>query len=166
MLIVIHYERNKLKWYKGSLEESKTCSLLISISTYGRVKNDLNAHNLTLLVTPHEWKKGVCQFPILKATSNSVSTILFKIPDRWISATQPVKKSNVIRSNAFSYTVDSLNPYSITFLSREDFALEEEGKYLAEKQGLFVKDFDETYQNQAQPNGWSIIYKYIFSFFL
>jgi hypothetical protein len=55
--------------------------------------------------------------------------------------------------------VDGASPFSVTFLSRDDFSLEDEGKYLTEKQGLSVRDFEDTYPAATQSGAWTVLYK-------
>ncbi|KAJ3113426.1 hypothetical protein HDU96_003399 [Phlyctochytrium bullatum] len=49
----------------------------------------------------------------------------------------------------YKFTVDCPTSYHISFYSREDFFLDDEGKYLQERLGLHVKDIDESFPAQS-----------------
>lgn len=63
------------------------------------------------------------------------------------------------RCQAFRFSVDSTASYSLTFLSKYDFNLEDESKIISERYGLTVRDFEDTYAAQSQANAWSVVYK-------
>ena len=71
---------------------------------------------------------------------------------------------NIIRSQAYRFAVDSSTSYAVTFFSKDEFSLDDEAKYLQEKSGQIVKDYEDTYTAQSQPGSWSILFKYVLHF--
>ena len=63
-----------------------------------------------------------------------------------------------LRNVLYRFFVDCSTSYSITLLSKDEFGMEDEAKYLQELYGITVKDYEDNFT--AQPaNSWGIIFK-------
>ncbi|KAJ3104288.1 hypothetical protein HDU97_009364 [Phlyctochytrium planicorne] len=129
-------------------EGGKEATIIISVSTYGRCKAEGLSSTTSVTVEPYEWKYGSTlpgfrKKPLLRINTNGAAGSCLKV--------NQCKK-------AYRITIDCPTSYHITFYSREDFFLEDEGKYLSDKLGLFVRDIDETFPTQ-QAGSWFVLFK-------
>ncbi|KAI8853937.1 hypothetical protein BC829DRAFT_439713 [Chytridium lagenaria] len=110
---------------------AKDTTIIAMVSTYGRCKSEGAATVTSVVLEPYEWKYG--------------------------STFSGFRKKPALRMNT-NGVIGSCLKMSQSFYSREDFFLEDEGKYLQEKLGLFVRDVDETFPAQASAS-WFVIFK-------
>ena len=64
----------------GPTEDYRDCSVLVAISTHGRVKNEFNSQMTTISVENYEWKRTNSQSPILKVSTNAVAVVMLRMP--------------------------------------------------------------------------------------
>lgn len=61
-------------------------------------------------------------------------------------------------STAYRISVLGSTPYHLTVYSKEEIGMEEESKYLVDKKGLKMREFEELSPAQ-QAGAWSILFK-------
>ncbi|KAI8803173.1 hypothetical protein BJ742DRAFT_909069 [Cladochytrium replicatum] len=129
-------------------DPTKEAEVLISVSTFGKVRNELSPQGTSLLVEKWAWRAQYPSTPLIRMATNASSATCLRIP--------PGK-------DAFRFIVDSPCSFYISVYSKEDFMLEDEAKYATDRLGLIVREFDDTFP--AQPaSSWFILFKYILTF--
>ncbi|KAJ3309415.1 hypothetical protein HDV04_006156 [Boothiomyces sp. JEL0838] len=87
----------------------------------------------------------------------------------------PVKNRQVLRLKGNGYTsaflkntpgigyrviAENSNSFTVTFLSKDDFTIEDEGKYLTEKHGFKIREFED-HIAALQPGSWNVLFKHV-----
>ena len=117
--------------------------ILILLSTFSKQGTpSFCGVSASLQIEEYRFGDRIEKAPVLGTFSNGYTGIFFK--------PQPGVGYRVSLENTASYT--------LTFYSKEEFQLEEEPKYLTEKQGFRMKEFEDTLPPQ-QVNSWSILFK-------
>ncbi|KAJ3193292.1 hypothetical protein HK101_005088 [Irineochytrium annulatum] len=136
-------------------DQVKQASIIVSISTFGRCKVDALPQFTSVIVEPYEWlglsspfNPAVKRKPYLRICTNSIQASILKVSSS---------------KKAFRFVIDCPTSYNITFYSRDDFLLEDEGKYLSDKLGLHVRDVDEGFPAQSA-NSWFVLFKNVVKF--
>ncbi|KAJ3161058.1 hypothetical protein HDU86_007677 [Geranomyces michiganensis] len=130
------------------LDSTKPLTVFLLLSTYGRVKNDTLVQISSVLVEEYDWK-GEGERPyVLRTATNAALASYLKIP---------------AGIQAYRFVVNCPTAYSLSVWARDEFVLEEEGKYITEKLELNVRDIDDLFP--AQPaNSWFLFTKCVMRF--
>ncbi|TPX58755.1 hypothetical protein SpCBS45565_g07927 [Spizellomyces sp. 'palustris'] len=127
---------------------TKDLSVFVFLSTYGRVKNEVTMQVSSALVEEYDWKGTAERRPVLRMTTNAALCSYLRIPEG---------------RQAYRFIVNCPTSYSLSVWARDEFLLEDEGKYLSERLEVHVRDIDETFP--AQPaNSWFLLVKNIVHF--
>ncbi|KAJ3127400.1 hypothetical protein HK098_006389 [Nowakowskiella sp. JEL0407] len=122
-------------------------STLLSLSTYGKVKEQIQ-QTTSVIVEEYNWKySSVNESPVMRIATNAILSTFLKVG----------------YPQSFRFVIDCQTAYSISLWSREEFYLEDEGKYCSERLGLNVRDIDDVIPIQP-PNTWFILFKIILNF--
>ncbi|KAJ3017440.1 hypothetical protein HKX48_003542 [Thoreauomyces humboldtii] len=129
-------------------DPTKHLPVFVSLSTYGRVKGDTTVQISSVLVEEYDWKGQGERNCVLRMATNAALTSYLRIP---------------AGNQAYRFIINCPTSYSLSIWARDEFLLEEEGKYMAEKLDLHVRDIDETFT--AQPaNSWFLFVKNVVRF--
>ncbi|KAL5034688.1 hypothetical protein BDV3_004205 [Batrachochytrium dendrobatidis] len=128
----------------SSSEETKEVTTLISFSSLGRIRRNTTICIPSVSVEEYSWNSTVFKPTILRISTNSCASSLLRI----------------LPNRAYKFTIDCPTPYALNIYSRDDFNLDDEGKYLVEKQGLKIREVEDTLPAQ-QPASWSILFKLV-----
>ncbi|KAJ3145718.1 hypothetical protein HDU89_006953 [Geranomyces variabilis] len=129
-------------------DATKPLPVFLLLSTYGRVKNDTLIQISSVLVEEYDWK-GEGERPcVLRSATNAALASYLKIP---------------AGIQAYRFVVNCSTAYSLSVWARDEFVLEEEGKYITEKLELNMRDIDDSFA--AQPaNSWFLFAKCVMRF--
>lgn len=115
--------------------------ILVMVSTYGRAFNQKSS-GISCLIEEYVWKSPEVTDPVLRMASNGFSATFF----------------NPTPGVGYKISMEGHSSYSISIYSREDFSLEDESKFLMEKNGLKMREWEDTLPPQ-QPGSWAILFK-------
>ncbi|KAH6594261.1 hypothetical protein BASA50_006733 [Batrachochytrium salamandrivorans] len=127
-----------------SSEDEREISALIVFSSFCRIRQTTTIAVPSVTIMEYSWKSSVLQSPILRICTNSCASSLLRIHPR----------------KAYRFIVDCSTSYTLNILSRDDYILEEEGRFLTEKLGLRMREFEDTCPLQP-PSTWCILFKHV-----
>ncbi|KAI8919009.1 hypothetical protein DFJ77DRAFT_259325 [Powellomyces hirtus] len=129
-------------------DTSKSLPVFLLLSTYGRVKNDSTSQISSVLVEEYDWKGTADRVDVLRTATNAALTSYWRIP---------------AGLQAYRFVINCPTAYSLSVWARDEFMVEEEGKYMSEKLDLHVRDIDDSFA--AQPaNSWFVFFKNVLRF--
>ncbi|KAJ3269871.1 hypothetical protein HDV01_000833 [Terramyces sp. JEL0728] len=117
--------------------------ILIFLSTYGR-ENSVNSLPTLIFIEEYSWENPVKNQQVLRLKGNGYTSAYLK--------NVPGCGYRVVTENA--------NNFTVTFLSKDDYIIEDETKFLVEKHGYKLREFEDHLPPQ-QPGAWSVLFKHI-----
>ncbi|KAJ3033694.1 hypothetical protein HK097_004754, partial [Rhizophlyctis rosea] len=132
-------------------DPTKEAHILVVLSTYLRVKSETSMQANSVYIEQYDWKAATERKIVLRAATNACLATYLHIPARGYS------------QQAYRFVIDCTTSYSVSVWSRDDFALEDEAKYLTDRLDLSVKDVDETFPAQAA-GSWFSLFKNVLHF--
>ncbi|KAI9208034.1 uncharacterized protein BJ171DRAFT_636543, partial [Polychytrium aggregatum] len=124
-------------------DPSREAAVYMCISTYGKIKNESMPSGSSITLEQYDWKLSDRKKPTVRLSTNACLATYVRLP---------------ADITAYRFVVDCPTTFFISFLSREDFSLEDEAKYLTERLNLSVKDVDDQFAAQGV-GSWFLLFK-------
>ncbi|KAI8907858.1 hypothetical protein EDD86DRAFT_208312 [Gorgonomyces haynaldii] len=109
-------------------QEDMREGMLVQFSSFSRVKPSSMISQPSVTIEEYNWKTGVQAMPSLRINTNGVASSLFK----------PTP------GTAYRFVFDCCPAYAVSLLSKEEIYFEEEQKYLQEKHGFKIREFEDS----------------------
>ncbi|KAJ3302382.1 hypothetical protein HDV03_005023 [Kappamyces sp. JEL0829] len=116
---------------------------LVMLSTFGRVLAQSSGMT-NVIAEEYSWNGTLSNGPAWRMTSNGVSST-FMTPTPGVG---------------YRLAIDGPSPFVVTIFSKEDFYLEDEAKFLQERNSVKMREFEDTLPAQTA-GSWSILLKHV-----